>query len=327
MDVARLAGVSASTVSRIINGTAQVSELKRKSVEAAIQSLKFKPNLSARSLRSGSSKTIGILTPDLESMYFTRGSKGIEDGLLGSGYALIVVPGHWSPTEEAERVRLLMARKVDAIVILGGKLSDSEITEFARHQPIAVNDRRLDAPNVHAFWFDQVQGGEMATRHLIDLGHRRIAHITGPKTFSDAIQRTEGYMRAHAAAGLSVDPQLMIEGDFLEHGGMLAMNRLLDAGPAFTAVFCANDQTLWGARLALLRRGLRVPDDISLVGFDDLPQSMYMSPPITTVRQPIYELGRAAATALLIALGVPPPHPEGHPPLSLVVRESTRRLS
>ena len=324
-DVARLAGVSASTVSRILNGTASVTPDKRAAVEAAIGTLNFKPNLSARSLRSGSTRTIGILTQDLESPYFTRGITGVEDGLRGSGYAPIIVPGHWNPVEEAERMRLLIARRVDAIAILGGSLSDAEVTEFARHQPIAVTDRQLVAPNVHAFEFDQAEGGRMATQHLIALGHQRIAHIAGPKSHADAVRRMEGYLRAHADAGVAVDPQLVVEGDFMEPGGVLAMNRLLDAAEPFSAVFCANDQTLWGARLALLRRGLRVPEDISLVGFDDLPQSAYMTPPITTVWQPIFEMGHAVASALLTALGVTPNGPASHPPLSMVIRETTRR--
>jgi LacI family transcriptional regulator len=223
-------------------------------------------------------------------------------------------------------VHLLMARRVDAIAILGGRLDDAEIADFARRQPIAVTDRSLQAPNVMSFEFDQFEGGRLATQHLIDLGHRRIAHIAGLKDQADAVKRKEGYMRAHADAGLAVEPRLIIEGNFLETGGLMAMNRLLDLGVPFTAVFCANDQTAWGARLALQRRGLRVPEDISLVGFDDLPPSAFMSPPVTTVCQPVYEMGLAVAASLLQALGQPPAAPTSHPPLSLVVRESTRRL-
>lgn len=325
-DVARLAGVSASTVSRILNGTARVADDKRQAVQQAIERLHFKPNLTARSLRSGSTHTIGILTQELESPYFARGVRGLDEGLQGSGYAPIIVPGHWSPTEEAERMRLLIARRVDAIAILGGRLSDAEITEFARRQPIAVTDRSLQAPNVISFNFDQFEGGRLATQHLIELGHRRIAHIAGLKDQRDALQRKEGYLRAHADAGLPVEPRLIVEGNFLETGGIDAMNRLIDHGQPFTAVFCANDQTAWGARLALQRRGLRVPEDVSLVGFDDLPPSAYMSPTVTTVRQPVYEMGLAVAASLLQALGQTPAAPTTHPPLSLVVRDSTRRL-
>jgi LacI family transcriptional regulator len=163
-------------------------------------------------------------------------------------------------------------------------------------------------------------------RHLIEQGHRRIAHIGGPVAYPDAVDRREGYMRAHSEAGLAVDPRLLRVGTYMETGGSEAMSQLLDAGHPFTAVFCANDQTLWGARQVLYTRGLRVPEDISLVGFDDLPQSAYMTPAVTTVHQPIYEMGRAAAHQLLAALGATPPRSDPVPDLRLVVRGTTRPL-
>jgi len=326
LDVARLAGVSAATVSRILNGTARVTEDKRQAVERAIERLQFRPNFAAQSLRSGSTRTIGVLTQELESPYFTRGARGIEDGLQGSHYAPIVVPGHWNPAEELDRARLLIARRVDAMVILGGNLTDEQVEDMARKLPIAITGRELRAPNVFSLHCDQVDGACRATRHLIELGHTRIAHIGGPVAYPDAVDRRDGYMRAHSEAGLPVDPRLMVVGTYMETGGAEAMHRLLDADHPFTAVFCANDQTLWGARQVLDARGLRVPHDISLVGFDDLPQSAYMTPALTTVHQPIYEMGRAAAHQLLAALGAAPDATEPVPDLCLVVRGTTRRL-
>lgn len=324
-DVALLAGVSVSTVSRILNGNTRVASDKRQAVEAAIQKLQFQPNLSARSLRSGSTKTVGVLTQELESLYFTAGAKGVEDGLIGSGFTPLLVTGHWNPQEELDRARLLMARKVDAIIVLGGTLSDTQLIDMGRRLPIAITGRQLQAPNVFAFGFDQVGGGTLATRHLIELGHRQIAHISGPSTHVDAIERKEGFMHAHREANLSVDPRLIVEGDYQEEGGRQAALRLLDAGLPFTAIFCANDQMLWGVRLALYERGLAVPGDISLVGFDDLPQCRYMTPPITTVRQPMHEVGEAAAHAVLHALGFAPAQQQPSPELalSLIVRGTT----
>lgn len=323
-DVARLAGVSPATVSRILNGTAVVAEDKRRTVEAAIAQLGFKPNLSARGLRSGSSMTIGVLTQELESPHFTAAIKGIDEGLLGSGYAPVVVPGHWNPEEEAERVRLLISRHVDALAIVGGSLSDAQVQEFALHLPVAITGRKVSAPNLMSFDIDQREGGRLAAEHLISLGHHHIAQISGPQRYTDARQRVEGFMLAHAQAGLAVDPRLMVEGDFEEKGGEAAMNRLLDAGVPFSAVVCGNDQMLFGARLTLMRRGLRVPEDVSLVGFDDLPVAKYMTPPVTTVRQPMFQIGMAVAAALLSALGATPVRPVTVPEVSLVVRESTR---
>lgn len=325
LDVAREAGVSASTVSRILNGTARVASDKRTAVENAIRKLDFKPNLFARSLKTGTTMTVGVLTQDIESPFFNRAMRGIEEGLSGSGYAPIIVSGHWNAKEEAERIRLLLARRIDGLVILTGHLEDAQIVDFARHQPIVVTGRQLNAPNLRSRQLDQEHGGYIATRHLISLGHKRIAHIAGPRDHFDATERLAGYRRAHEEAGIEVAPELIVQGDFLESGGLLSMNRLLDSGHPFTAVFAANDQTAFGARVAMYRRGIRVPDDLSLVGVDDLPAAAYLTPPITTVRQPIYEMGLFAAHALLNMLGHRVPEIE-LPALELIVRETTRRL-
>jgi LacI family transcriptional regulator len=325
LDVAKEAGVSPSTVSRILNGTARVDATKRAAVEKAIKKLHFKPNLFARSLKTGTTMTVGILAQDIESPFYTRAMRGVEQGLAGSGYAPIIVSGHWNAQEEAERIRLLQARRIDGLVILTGHLPDEQILEFARQQPIVVTGRHLEGPSICCHTIDHETGGYLATRHLIGLGHRRIAHIAGPLDHVDAIERHSGYVRAHQEAGLVVDPDLVVQGDFMESGGLMAMNRLLDSGHAFTAVFAANDQSAFGARVAMYRRGIRVPDDVSLVGFDDLPVAAYQTPPLTTVRQPIYEVGLFAAQSLLNMLGHPTPVVE-LPPLSLTVRETTRRM-
>lgn len=325
LDVARAAGVSPSTVSRILNGTARVAADKRAAVEAAIAKLNFRPNLFARSLKTGTTMTVGIVTQDVESPFYGRAMKGIEEGLSGSGYAPIIVSGHWNAKEEAERVELLMARRIDGLIILTGHLSDEQVRAFALHQPVVATGRQVDGPQLRSCQLDQEMGGYLATRHLINLGHRRIAHITGPQDHDDAQQRLAGYRRALQEAGLAADPALVVQGDFMESGGLMAMSRLIDSGESFTAVFAANDQSAYGARMALYRRGVRVPDDVSVVGFDDLPASAYLTPPLTTVRQPIYEVGLYAARTLLGLMGHPV-EPITLPPMELVVRETTRRL-
>ncbi|HSI59737.1 MAG TPA: substrate-binding domain-containing protein [Ideonella sp.] len=325
LDVAREAGVSASTVSRILNGTARVAAEKRSAVEAAIEKLAFLPNLSARSLKMGTTMTVGIVTQDIEGPFFTRAMRGIEEGLVGSGYAPIIVSGHWSAAEAAERIRLLVARRIDGLIVIAGHLSDEQIVEFARQQPVVITGRQLEGPQLRSITLDQQHAGYLATRHLLSLGHRRIAHIAGPPDRVDAVHRRAGYEQALAEQGIAPDPSLLVEGDFHESAGMMAMNRLLDRSAPFTAIFAANDQTAYGARMALYRRGIRVPDDMSLVGVDDLPGSAYVTPPLTTVRQPIYEVGQHAASALLELMGRPV-RPMEVPPLELVVRETTRRV-
>lgn len=324
-DVARAAGVSASTVSRILNGSARVADDKRAAVEAAIRQLRFRPDHAARSLKTGTTMTVGVLVQDVESPFFARLLHGIESSLQGTGYVPMMVSGHWDPVQEEERVRLLMDRRIDGLVVLAGRLSDARLTEFARHQPTVVLGRKLTARNLHATWFDQVEAGRLATRHLLEAGHQRIAHIAGPEENPDARDRHRGYLQAHKEFGLRADPALTVLGDFLETGGLLAMNRLLDGRRPFTAVFASNDQTAFGARMAMHRRGIRVPEDISIVGVDDLPASSYVTPAQTTVRQPLFELGCYAAAALRRLMGndveaLPMPS------IELVIRDTTRRI-
>lgn len=323
-DVARLAGVSASTVSRILNG--HVDSAKRDVVEAAIKKLRFKPNLVAKSLRRGVSMAIGVLAQDFDSPYTSRAAKGVEDELMSCGYTPLLISGHWSrDSDEAERVRLLMSRKIDGIIIIGGRLSDEQLLDLSEQQPMVFIGRSCHGPRLRSLSVDQRQGGYLATRHLIELGHRRIAHIAGLEDQPDAISRMQGYMDAHRDAGLPVDHRLIVRGDFSELGGVRAMEGLLHAGLEFTAVFAANDQTLNGARVVLFNRNIGVPSEISLVGFDGLPSSAYTVPPTTTVRQPIYEMGCTAARELLRLLEVKQLNdtPIGSLDLQLVVRGTT----
>ena len=324
LDVAREAGVSPATVSRILNGTAKVADDKRKAVEDAILALNFRPNLFARSLKTGVTMTVGVLTQAIQSPFYAYALKGIEVGLDGSGYSPLIVSGHWDPALEAARVRLLMSRRIDGLIVLTGRLSDEELLGFARNQPVVVTERLLQGPNVRAIKLDQQRGGYMATAHLIGLGHQRIAHIGGLQGRPDSTDRYAGYLQAHQEAGLTPDPELLVMADYVEAGGQLAMNQLLDRGKPFTAVFCANDDSAFGARKALYCRGLRVPEDVSLVGFDDLPIAPYMTPPLTTIRQPIYEVGLFAARALLNMMGCPATEITV-PSLALVERETTAR--
>jgi LacI family transcriptional regulator len=324
IDVAREAGVSPSTVSRILTGTAQVSEDKRKAVEKVIERLGFTRNMMARGLKLGRTHTLGIVIPEVASSFWEVSLRGIEDRLRGSGYVPMLMSGHWDAEQEAQRVELLLQRQVDGIILLSGRLPLEDIKRFAAIRPMAVFGRTLEAKNAIGVSLDNRGGAFEATTHLIDLGHRQIAFIAGIPEHPDAMERMVGYRDALEAAGIAFDKKLVVQGDFHETGGFLAMNRLLDSGRAFTAVFAANDQTALGARLALFRRGIRLPDDVSLVGFDDLPVSRYATPPLTTVHQPVYEVGRLLVDAMFDLLEGRPAKLEV-PRMELVVRESTRR--
>jgi LacI family transcriptional regulator len=324
--VAKAAGVSPSTVSRILNGTALVADDKRLAVDEAIRTLGFRPNPVARGLAGGRTLSIGVLTQTINSPFYGEAMRGLEDELERAGYVPIFVSGHWHEAEERKALDALMSRRVDGLIVLAGRLSNETLLAYADQVPMVLVGRELAAPRVFSIGFDNFTGAVLATRHLIECGHNRIAFIGGDTTHEDAHEREAGYRAALRDAGIEFDPALVLAGDFTESGGLLAINRLLDSRLSFSAVFAANDQTALGAALGLYRRSVRVPDDVSLVGFDDLAGAKYAVPPLTTVRQPVYEMGLLAARAILDMLkghapDVKPSGPE------LVARESTRRVA
>lgn len=325
LDVAREAGVSPSTVSRILNGTAKVSEAKRIKVEAAIAAMNFTPNQMAQNLKSGRSMTIGIVVQDISSPFFDEALRGVDDGLKGTGYTSVIVSGHWNADEEEDRIRLLLARKVDGVILLSGHISDQAVLRFSAHRPIVSTGRNIRTKTAIGYKIDNEYGAYLAVHHLVQLGHRRIAFVAGPENNADAGERLLGYRRALAEANIDIDPNLIVDGDFHEASGLNAVNRLIDTQQQFTAIFAANDLSAYGVRLGLYRKGIHVPDDVSLVGFDDLPGSAYTAPPMTTVHQPLYDIGRIATHTLLAII-------DGRevewnvPSLELVVRETTRPL-
>lgn len=321
--VAERAGVSPSTVSRILNGTAQVSEEKQALVKAVIEELDFRPDPAARSLAGGRTMSIGVLTQFIDSPYYGEALRGIEDELHKAHYVPLFVSGHWNEAEEKNRLFMLQERKVDGIIVLTGKLADATLVDMAANIPVVVTGRRLSAPNLFSIDFDNAEGASLAVRHLHALGHRRVAFISGPMDHPDAMQRLEGYRSELRHRSMDLDDALVITSDYQETGGFRSMNALLEKQVQFTAVLAANDQMAYGARLALHRAGLRVPEDVSLIGFDDLPHSAFTLPPLTSVRQSVYEIGTSAAKAMFDLLN----KTESPPRLveaELVIRESTR---
>ena len=324
--VARAAGVSPSTVSRILNGTAVVAKENRDAVDAAIDSLGFVPNPVARGLAGGRTLSIGVLTQSIDSPFYGGALGGIEDTLTAAGYSPLFVSGHWSAAHEARSIEVLRSRRVDGIIVLTGRLSDAALTALATSLPVVVTGRKLKAPGLFSLSFDNFEGGRLATHHLLQLGHRRIAFITGDTRHPDAKERLRGYRAALEAAGVAHDAALVLPGDYTEQSGQVAVERLLDSGAPFSAIFAANDQMAFGAALGLHRRRLRVPQDVSLVGFDDVAGALFSIPPLSTVHHPVVELGQIAARAMLAllagetpALALPAPR--------FIVRESTRALA
>ncbi len=323
-EVAKAAGVSPSTVSRILNGTASVSEAKKKAVDDAIAALGFVPNPVARGLAGGRTWSVGVITQAIDSPFYGVALRGIEDELDPAGYCPLFVSGHWDAKIEARCIDVLRSRRVDGIIVLTGRLADPVLRQCAKRIPVVVTGRSLRAPGLFSLNFDNFEGGRIATQHLIDLGHRHIAFISGDPDHPDASERLRGYRAALEAAGIKYDAALVVPGTYQEISGLLAVDTLLKNRQRFTAIFAANDQMALGATLGLQRRSLRVPEDVSIVGFDDLPTSLFAIPPLSTVHQPAYELGRLAASAMLQLLSGTAPTVTPPPP-RLVVRESVRR--
>lgn len=324
--VAQTAGVSPSTVSRILNGTAKVSAEKGAAVRTAIEELGFSPNPVARGLAGGRTASIGVLTQTVSSPFYGEAHLGIEAALREEGYIPLFVSGHWIEAEERKALEELMSRRVDGLIVLAGRLSDRVLQAYAKQVPMVVLGRKITGVRLHSFVFDNRNGARMATRHLIEMGHQRIAYIAGDTNHEDAVERLEGYQDALNEAGLTVDPKLIVPGDFTEAGGMLAVNRLLDGRVSFTAIACSNDQTAIGALLALNRRNIRIPDDVSVIGFDDVAPARFSIPPLTSVHLSVYEAGESAARSILRLLRSEPAG-DMLPEPRLAMRESTRRIA
>jgi LacI family transcriptional regulator len=304
--IAKEARVSQSTVSRVLNGGNGVNPSKKARVLEAMTRLGYRPHVLAQGLARGRSMTIGVLTPNITSPFFVEVLGGIEEGLRGSHYHPIFACADFSITNNAasEAIELLVSRRVDALIIVQTDASDEQLLEWAAQLPLVVVARIVPGLESQCSSFDNEAGGYLATKTLIELGHTRIAHIGGPKTNHEALERFRGYRRALKEFRIPFEEKLYVEGDFLEQSGTFAVNALFARGQLFTALFTATDLMAYGARLGLHRLGMRVPEDVSLIGFDDLRVSQYFVPPLTTIRQPTLEYGvTAARTALQLLRG------------------------
>jgi LacI family transcriptional regulator len=327
-DIARDAGVSPSTVSRALAGSTTVDAALRAAVEASVKRLNYRPNPAAQGLVRGRSKTIGVLTQNMTSLFYAEMVVGIEQRLFRTGYFPLFASGNWNlPNfpDEQEALDVLLDRRVDALLVLGGQLPDERLREVAEKIPVIAIGRRIAGLEQRCLMVDNYQGAYQAVEYMIRSGHTRIAHIAGIMSQPDAVARFAGYRQALADAGIEHNEHLIVEGTFQEQGGIAAVEMLLARGVAFSAIFAANDPMAYGARLALFRRGLRVPQDISLIGFDDQLSSVYTIPPLTTVRQPAFDMGVTAADNILKLLA----GQQIELPLissELVIRESTQAL-
>ncbi|WP_338464090.1 ribose operon transcriptional repressor RbsR [Franconibacter daqui] len=306
-DVARLAGVSTSTVSHVINNDRFVSEAIREKVEAAIQSLNYAPSALARSLKINQTRTIGMLITASSNPFFSELVRGVERSCFERGYSLVLCNTDGDEQRMNRNLETLLQKRVDGLLLL--------CTET--HQPSPEIMRRYPAiPTVMMDWApfggegDLIQdnsllGGDIATQYLIDKGYTRIACITGPLDKTPARLRVEGYRNAMARAGLTVKEGYEVNADFEFRGGFDAMQALLALREPPQAVFMSNDAMAVGAYQALYQAGLRIPQDMALVGYDDIELARYMTPPLTTIHQPKDELGELAIDVLIHRMAQP----------------------
>lgn len=325
-DIADKAQVSISTVSRVLNGNESVGDAYKTAVLAAIEELDYQPNYFAQGLAGGQSRTIGVITQNVGSPVYDAILKGVLQGLANEDYAPIFADGQWNSVREQHAVQTLLSKRVDGLIVLGGSLPEETLIQISQTVPLITVGRKIKSLMPQCIYVDNVKAAFDATQLLIQLGHRNIVHVSGLPTHIDAIERTNGYRKAIEAAGLPFNPELLVKGDFRRQSGVMAVTSLLARGVGFTAVFAANDQMAFGVRLALFRQGLRVPEDISIVGYDDQPDSAFMIPPLTTVKQPTVEMGMAAAHAVLALLQGKKLATNNQFPAQLIVRESTARL-
>lgn len=302
-DVARVAAVSIATVSRTLNGSGLVAEATRARVLDAAQALGYEPNSIARSLVTRATQTIGLLLPDIMNPFFPELVRGVQLLAAERSYTLLLAQTGGDPETERRYLDLLRGKAIDGVLVVGLAMRRERLARFAASGiPLVSLDRDVDLPGTVMVHLDNRVGARRAIEHLLSLGHRAIAHIAGPSALKVSRARTRGYADALRTAGVARRPELSVEADFTEDGGRQACLRLLDAGTAFSAVFAANDLMAIGALAALKERGVAVPADVSIVGFDDIHLAAYTSPTLTTVRQPTYDMARCATQILIDAI-------------------------
>src|SRR5216684_2593220 len=324
-DIAKRVGLSKASVSRALNGKEDVDPETRKRVLTLAAEMGYVPSASARALSNGRSNYLGLLVPTLTWPWILEVLRGVAEEIERSGYSLIL----YTTTDGEDSERAFMSQVVPAgavdglaLVIPHGMLG--YIERLAKGGlPVVVVDDRGHYPDLPTVATTNVEGGRSATHHLIEQGRRRIAMLNGPHDFGCNRDRLKGYKSALQEAGIEVDPRRVTDSDFKEEGGMSAMTRLLAADPRLDAVFAANDVMAFGAMRALRNAGRRVPDDVAVVGFDDIPASAMTHPPLTTVRQPLYEMGRTAASMVMAAVRGESIAKRTELPTSLVVRDSS----
>jgi len=323
-DIARLAGVSHSTVSRALRNSPLVNPTTTREIQGIARDLGYQPSAVARGLVTRKTRTIGVVVTTIADPFVSAVVIGIELAANDNGYSVFLANSNADPARETNVVHSFAERRVDGIVVTSSRVGALYTSLLSQMQvPIVLINNQHPGQFVHSVMIDNIQGSRQAASHLVYLGHRRIAYIGDQYGHQSDTERFEGYREALEKAGLPVLAELVAHGDSTPEGGIVAMDKLLALADPPTAVFCYNDMTALGVLRSAHVHGLRVPEDISVIGFDDLFLASYTQPQLTTVRQPMQRMGRMAMESLLKLMSG---QPSGEPvkvPAELIVREST----
>jgi len=325
-DVAARAGVSKTTVSRVLNGKGELDIATAQRVRAVIEALGYVPSARAVGLARGRTRVVGMLVPSLTWPWIGDVLQGAVDVLESESYGLLLFTCSRGEESMRQFATQVSAKSFDGLLVIEPEGTIDYITDLhERGLPVVLIDDRDVRPQFASVTTTNRDGGSAAARHLVDLGRRRPLVITGIERFGCTQERLDGFVDVYAAAGLPLAPELVVEGDFTYDSGHLGVKRALAAGVTFDAIFAHNDLSAIGAMQAVREAGLRVPEDIAVVGFDDVPSAAHTVPALTTVHQPLREMGEAAAHLLLDHFaGTAMPHTPTVIPTQLVIRGSTR---
>lgn len=298
-EVARAAGVSTATVSRVLNDDSRVDPALANRVRKSMRALDYRPSRAARTLRTRRSQVWSLILADIRNPFFTEVIRGIEEVAYGAGYSLILANTDQNPDRERANIQLAVAEQVSGIILVPSKTSEADLAVLRRHNiPVVALDRRVAGGGVDCVMTDHVRGSQLAVDHLLENGYRRIACIAGPADTTSGVERMAGYRSALAARGVEGEHRLERYSDFTEDGGYAEMMALIDGQDRPEAVFVANNVMTIGTLRAVADAGLRIPEDIAVVGFDEMSWSRLLTPPLTTIAQPSYDLGLEAARLL-----------------------------
>jgi DNA-binding LacI/PurR family transcriptional regulator len=322
--VAQRANVSIATVSRTINHNPSVNAKMAKRVWEPIRELDYFPNTQARALVSGRSGIFGLIVSEITNPFFPELIQGFEDVAVANGYEILVSSTNYDPKRMALCIRRMLERKVEGVAVMTFGIEEPLLEQLAeRNVPLVFVDLGPDRPGISLLKVDYHHGIRQGVQHLAALGHRNISFISGPKRLHSAQSRLDAFSQSLRECGIPLDPAWLVEGDHTLEGGIRAMEALLESRKLPTAVMCSNDMTAIGVLHKLYRAGLRAPDDLSIIGFDDIHMARVTIPPLTSIQMSRLELARAAVTALRAHAEGTAQHRDYKIDTHLVVREST----